>query len=98
MFKLMCKDINAILGAQTILISHPILGMQQFRKIYKILFRILTVVKPTCVLNNNEAKTLSKLPLLPDRSMSIQYLHDCKFPAYKWLKFTCEVINLLFAC
>ena len=46
----------------------------------------------------NEAKTSSKLPLLPDPGMSLQYFHDCNVPAYKWLAFTREVINLLFAC
>ena len=47
------------------------------RKIYNILFRILTVVKHPCVLNINEAKTSSKLPLLPYPGMSLQYFHDC---------------------
>ena len=63
-----------------------------------ILFRILTVVKHPCVLNINEVKTSSMLPLLPDPGMSLQYFHDCNVLAYKWLPFTREVINLLFAC
>ena len=49
-------------------------------------------------LNINEAKTSKKLPLLADPGMSLHYFHDCNVPADKWLAFTREVINLLFAC
>ena len=41
----------------------------------------------------NDAKTSSKLPLLPDPGMSLQHFHDCNVLAYKWLAFTLEVIN-----